>query len=620
MEYTVTAATLNDTDREWIARSAELTALVDSIAVRRDLTVTITDQPVVAPGLFRPSTCTITLDANKLLPPNTEPDDVSFADPRDLADNPIVSGVLAHEVSHADHTIWNGDLGPHRQWVTMLEEPRIESVMARTRPHTRPWMQASVAHILGKVDPTNAVEAANTLILLGGRLLGGVIDAHDGLDLDAVCAPWLTPEQIAVITGAVDTAVGLDDGDNAGMAECAAIIAAALRTDDQTPDDDANSNDNGDDSGQHIPGAVGTPVQGSGPAAPQNGNTQGSDQPDGDSNSTTDDANGQANAGTGSAPGNCADTTTGQRDAGAVTSLNAALNETAQDAQDAMNAAAGNITASPAAQRRHKAENQRSATISSSSADAKNTRHRVTFRKPTAAELAGRENLRRALRRAADRGYDTTRTAHQTPPGKLNMRELVRRSGQRATGQTVTATPWSTTNRRRRRQPTLTVGVAADISPSQDHVTDPVGVATWLLNVLPRDRGGRVETVTWHSTAAKLPIGRGDLIPIAETDGLSGGLPKALQALDGMLHLSAKRDGARLVVVITDAMLPNADAVNAELQRLLDNGVRVLWLLSQRAPSYQMTPVRGVTVAHIDNPATLADTIAAAAVDTLTVY
>ncbi|WP_156150384.1 hypothetical protein [Gordonia sihwensis] len=607
----MTAATLNDTDREWLTRSAELTALVDSIAVRRDLTVTITDQPVIAPGLFRPSTCAITLDANKLLPPNTEPDDVSFADPRDLADNPIVAGVLAHEVSHADHTIWNGDLGPHRQWVTMLEEPRIESVMARTRPHTRQWMQASVAHILGKVDPTSAVEAANSLILLGGRLLGGVIDPHDGLDLDAVCAPWLTPEQIAVITGAVDTAVGLDDGDNAGMAECAATIAAALRTDGQDPDDDANSNGNGGDSGQHIPGAVGTPVQGNGGTGQQNSDQQ---------SSAADGANGQPNAGTGSTPGNGADTPTGQRDPAAVAALNAALNDTAQDAQDAMNAAAGNITASPAAQRRHQAENQRATTISGSSSDAKSTRHRVTFRKPTAAELAGRENLCRALRRAADRGYDTTRTAHQTPPGKLNMRELVRRSGQRATGQTVTATPWTTSNRRRRRQPTLTVGVAADISPSQDHVTDPVGVATWLLNVLPRDRGGRVETVTWHSTAAKLPIGRGDLIPVADTDGSSVGLPKALQALDGMLHLHANRDGARLVVVITDAMLPNEGAINAELQRLLDDGVRVLWLLSQRARGYQMTPVRGVTVAHIDNPATLADTIATAAVDTLNAY
>lgn len=590
----MTAPTLTapNTRREWLARSAELTAVVDSLADRRDLTVQITDEPVPAPGTFSRGSAAITLDATKLLPEDTNPAHISFADPRDLAAHPIVAGVLSHEVGHADHTLWAGHLGPHPQWVRALEEPRIETIMARTRPRCRLWMNAAVAHLLGTVDPQNAAEAARTLILLGGRLLGDVIDPAPALDLDAVCAPWLTAEQVAVITHAVDQALTLTDGDTAGMAKCAALIADVLDTDDNPTDSDSN----------HIPGTSGTPTQGTG-----------------DPNQAPDNnANNQATPGAGGS-GPASDTTTGRPDTAAVAALNAALADRAAEAQQAMNAAAGNITASPAAQQRAVAAQHRADTISQQAKRARGNTHTITYRQPTPVERKTREQLRRNLRKAADRGYDVHTRAHTAPPGRLVNKELVRRAAERATGQTPTATPWTTKQRRRRPQPTLRVGIAADISPSQDAVTDPVGVIAWLLSVLPRDRGGRVETVTWHTDAAMLPTGRGDLIPVARTAGTSTGLPAALQALDGSLHLNASRDGARLVVVITDAHLPNAQAINAELRRLLDTGVKVLWLLSQNNPG-QMTPPHGVTVASVTDPSTLAHTIAAAAIEALSTH
>lgn len=235
----------------WLTRSGELTALVDRLADRRDLLVKITDRPVPAPGMFVPASASITLDANVLLP-GVDPATITLRTTTDLANVPVVAGCLAHEVSHADHSVWpKGGLGPHQGWVTLLEEPRIETVMARTRPHTRVWLQASAAHILGNVAPTDVRTAVKALILVGGRLLGGVLDPHDDLDLDAVCAPFLTAAQIATVTEAVADAVEAADGDIGRLQGCAARIAAVLE--EQTSDFD--------DDDTHVPGTSGTPVQ-----------------------------------------------------------------------------------------------------------------------------------------------------------------------------------------------------------------------------------------------------------------------------------------------------------------------------------------------------------------------
>ncbi|MFC0313559.1 hypothetical protein ACFQNE_03155 [Gordonia phosphorivorans] len=630
----MTAPTIaTGTAAAWMIRSSELTGLVDRLAIRRDLLVKITDRKVAAPGMFEPAKATITLDAAVAVP-GIDPGAVTFRTSTDLARYPVLAGILAHETSHADHSFWDTAAGRDWSWIKALEEPRIETVMARLNPQTRLWMQASVAHILGSQAPQNATEAARLLILVGGRLLGGVLDPDPALDLDAVCAPFLTAEQIAVIATATATAVELADGDTAGLQACAAAIVATL-----TPDTAERGDETGDGApsdgdgtgGDSDSPASGTAGQGGTATNPQA--TPG----DGASDTASGDAGDPAPGGSGQPTelghGDCANTspaaTAGSGGQGtgrqadsaddAATALLDALQNAADRAAATMKAAAGLTAPTATAQAKHRAARARARTISAAAADARRRRHNVSFRAPTAAERAARERLRAALRKAADRGVDVSTVAHTTPPGQLNMRGLVHRQAQRATGQTVTATPWTSTRRRRRPQPSLTVAIAADISPSQDHVTDPVGVAAWLLNVLTRDRGGQVETVTWHRTAAQLPIGRGNEIPVATTDGNSRGLPDALHALDGMLHLTAT-DGARLAVVITDADLPNGDVICGELQRLLDAGVKVLWLLSQPPNNYcrYVTPPAGVTVATITDPNTLADTIAAAAVTALT--
>ncbi len=66
------------------------------------------------------------------------------------------------------------------------------------------------------------------LVLVGGRLLGGVLDASDDLNLDDVCGEWLTAEQVAVVAEATAVAVELADGDIAGLVQQAERIAAVM--------------------------------------------------------------------------------------------------------------------------------------------------------------------------------------------------------------------------------------------------------------------------------------------------------------------------------------------------------------------------------------------------------
>lgn len=617
-------ATIHD---PWLAASSSLTRVVDELATRTDLIVRMVDSHR-APGSFRHDHAAISIDASKVLPPNTDPTALDFGDLRSLALFPVVAGVLAHEISHADHTVADHSTGPAASWARVLEEPRIETVMAATNPRTRVWMQASVAHLLMDADPGNASEAARVLVLLGGRLLGGVLDQSDDLDLDTVCGAWLSAEQIAVITDATNVAIGLADGDIAGLLKQGQRIADVL--------DNASAPDLGDglahagqDAAAEGSAAAGDPSGGGDPS-------DGGDQ----SLASTDGSESNASGGTGADTGQTADNqpspkggagehTTG-RDAGhpqesgghpngdtPTTNLADALAKVSADAATEMRAAAGLLAPTRRTVARRNAARARASQIAAAARRARQTRHPVRDRKPTARELAQAAHLIRRMRRAADRGIDTLTEQTATPPGRMDAGQLMQQQAQRAQGVRPTATPWAVTTRRRRPQPKLVVGIAADISPSMDDQVDQVGAATWLLNRAASDRRGNSVTVTWHSTVAVLPTKRGGTIPVASTGGRSEGLPQALLALDGLLTLTASRD-ARLVAIITDAQLPNPEAVNAEVARLVAAGVKVLWLVAADTTEWHyMAPPPGVTAARITDPDRLAAVIADAAVTAL---
>lgn len=587
----MTAATSSTTDRSWDQVSRSMTAIADELATRQDLIVRLYAGGVRAPGVFEHTTARISIDASRVFPNGIDPRTLDFTDPRHRAQAPIALGVLSHETSHAEHSpILAGGQPQATEWATVLEEPRIESIMARTHPHTRQWMQASAAHLIGTRAPDSTAEAARLLVLVGGRLLGGVLDEDPSLDLDAACAGWLTPEQVAVISEATNIAVDTADTDTEQLLRQGQRIADTLG--DQSPPQH-------DDGLDHSPASMGDTTGDAGSSSDR----QGTRQPG-------------SGGGTSPAPSDATATPPTPSDA-AGRQLVRALEKASSDAATNMQAAAGLLRAGPETEKRRAEQSARAAQVAASARKARTTRHQVTYRRPTAADQRQLRDLMRRMRRAADRGVDVTRVRETAPPGATNSSELLRRAAQRANGARPTATPWSRTVRRQREQPRLTVGIAADISPSMDDQVDQVGVATWMLGQVARERDGKTATVTWHSTAAHLPTQVGGGIPVATTGNASSGLPAALQALDGILGLT-RDNSARVVAVITDAKLPNPDAVYAETRRLIAAGVLVLWLIANPRPSSaHMQPPPGATTAVITDPSRLSEVIASAALKAL---
>ncbi|WP_072814624.1 hypothetical protein [Rhodococcus zopfii] len=506
---------------QWRQLGSRLTDWVDTLTPRRDVLVSVlphhpgSGQPA---GVFNHRTARITLDATQAMPGRPDPDRIDLRDERDRARFPVLTGVLAHEAGHATHTSRRYGLsGAVAEWAALLEEPRMEGRVAAGNPQARRWLQASALHLLGQVDPTSTDHAARTLVLLGGRVLAGVLEGESLPDLDAVLAPWLTAEQIAVIAEQTDRAVAAVDGDTATITAAAEKIASLFGDD---AAEGEGTDDGDDDCGAHH----GAP--GDGPLA-------------------------------------------------------AALTAVAVAAARGLRAAAGIVDPSPAAVAARAARQAHTAQAVEDQRAARQGLHESRRRRPTADDHKHAKVLTRSLESAALRAVDVTRTPSSTPPGRLRTSQLVRRQGQIHARVRPTATPWENTRRRTVDTPSLVVGVALDISGSMEPFAAPAAVAAWALARAVRQVGGKAATVTWNHTAAMLPVTAvSGSVPVPSIGGGSTGLPAAMRVLDRELALS-RDQGARMVVVVTDGDLPNDAVVREEAEGLIAAGVRILWLVTE---------------------------------------
>jgi len=507
---------------QWRQLGSRLTDWVDTLTPRRDVLVSVlphhpgSGQPA---GVFNHRTARITLDATQAMPGRPDPDRIDLRDERDRARFPVLTGVLAHEAGHATHTTRRYGLnGAVAEWAALLEEPRMEGRVAAGNPQARRWLQASALHLLGQIDPTSTDHAARTLVLLGGRILAGVLDEESLPDLDAALAPWLTSEQIAVIAEQTDRAVSAADGDTEAITAAAETIASLFG-------DDAESASDGDGDGEGDCGAHHGPP-GDGPLA-------------------------------------------------------AALTAVAVVAARELRAAAGIVDPSPAAAAARAARQAHTARAAEDQRIARQGLHESRRRQPTADDHKHAKALTRSLESAALRAVDVARTPSSTPPGRLRTSQLVRRQGQIHARVRPTATPWENARRRTVDTPSLLVGVALDISGSMEPFAEPTAVAAWALARAVRQVGGKAATVTWNHTPSLLPVAAvSGSVPVPAIGGGSIGLPAALRVLDRELVLG-RDQGARMVVVVTDGDLPNPVAVREEVERLIAAGVRVLWLVTE---------------------------------------
>ncbi len=184
---------------------------------------------------------------------------------------------------------------------------------------------------------------------------------------------------------------------------------------------------------------------------------------------------------------------------------------------------------------------------------------------------------------------------------------------QRSLGMRPTTQPWRQSTRRHIPQPPLRVGICLDVSVSMGRFLKPAASAAWTT----------AKATTWISdaTTATVTFGakvqavtragqRPGHVPIFDLEPDTAGFCVAVDALDHELGLSATGHAARLLVIISDGHLPDADRAPAQtrLDRLARNGCGLLWITPPNA-----APLTGARVITLTQPDRLGRHIADAA-------
>ncbi len=224
--------------------------------------------------------------------------------------------------------------------------------------------------------------------------------------------------------------------------------------------------------------------------------------------------------------------------------------------------------------------------------------------KTAGAELrSAARTLAGTLRAVRFRSPELRRVTSATPPGRTRMAELMRRDAQIAARTPVTALPWRQLRRHITEEPELRVGLSWDISASRMDVHAEMCEVAWAVAWAARRIEGLVAAAAWNDRCVPIihPGRVPEVVPQVPCAGRSTGGPESLRALDGALDL-ADADGLRLMLIASDGRLPNRRHLQAEVDRLHDKGVQVLWL----APADLWWAPQGATLLAAPRGAALA--------------
>ncbi|MFX0581122.1 vWA domain-containing protein [Nocardia nepalensis] len=536
----------------WETLSAAFTDEAPPIADRDDLIVTIAPGAAHGhPAVFMPHSAAIEIDGTRLGidPATARPDRNS-----DRARYAGTWGAFTHECAHAQHSRWDPPPVANPAVVEaamLLEESRIEAAHIRRRPADRHWLRASATEIV--IGDNGGAAAAAQLPATDYAA------AHNAaLLLGRVDGGILEPAECAPAAAAIEAILGADK-----LADLRVIWQEA-----HTVADD-------DGAGMLELGQRWLDIVGPDPHA--------------------------------------------DPDPGSV--LSSAISATVANVADAVAAQEVPVDPADAATATARAESAHAATAAATAGKvfgnggAPATSLARTTRAPKADERVAARVLARAFNTASQRERAITKTTSALPPGRLRMRGALAREAQRAAGAIPTAEPFTRTIRRATPIPPLRVGIACDVSGSMTDYAGPVASAAWIiahaaeLAVMPADTA----TVTFGHTVT--PITYPGTAPAKVTDftcpDYDHAIDKAIDALDGALGLS-RPENTRLLVVISDGIYYDQHRSKAQqrIDRLRAGGCAVLWLAPDDEDS---TPLSGITVHVIADPATTAHAIGRAA-------
>ncbi|MGW3607808.1 VWA domain-containing protein [Micromonospora sp. NPDC005161] len=247
------------------------------------------------------------------------------------------------------------------------------------------------------------------------------------------------------------------------------------------------------------------------------------------------------------------------------------------------------------------------------------TRHRApaawTHRDPRDAERDAARHLAARLRHARIRHPEPATRPTAVPPGRLRTRHAITAQAQIAAGALPTATPWQRRSTLPPHKPTLHLAVLVDTSGSMRSYAAPMSSAGWILAHAAHATQAVTTTIAFGSTATLLVAPRRHPTQVLEMTAAGGttAFIDAVKLADTLLNLR-HRATLRMLAVVSDGDLPNADAAQRLISTLHHTGCTVLWLRPANLPGHTFTHT---TTLLVDDPVHAVGTIADAAVTAL---
>lgn len=587
-----------------------LNRLVEAMSGRTDVILKLLwDRPEVkVPAWFDADGAEITVNGDIALE-GAHPGDVDPTTVEGLLEHPVVGGLTAHEAAHARSTRWTSAVTAQTppmviRAAQLLEEARIEGEHLRHRPDDLVLLRAAARRLhLDKrpADATGAEDrwrATSCAALVLARVDAGVLTAEEVEPLTRAVRACLGDARFSTLQRLWRRALALADGDGEGLLEVAARWVEEAGV---PPDTDPGSGE----VGARMPGAACA-------AAPE------ASGPDGQVASPPGDIMAGA---TGDDLSASTDDELAELVSGITAEVSAQAQRQAKDlaqGQTPEARAAAQARATARAQERADSKDaaDRANRVFSSGSAITFDRAIIGWRPPNADERAAARHLARQLRHARFRERSETSVNTVVPPGRLHGQEAMQRAAQKAMGLPQTAHPFRRTVRRATHQPTLSIGIAVDVSGSMRWAEEPLASAAWIIANAVQHCQGRAATVAFGRTVTPIAAPRQLLPQVPRLSARAGteAFCEAVQALDGGLRLAAG-DGARLLIAVTDGQLygpGQLDGAARLIDRLKRAGVGVIHLdLGRRLP------LPGATHVALPDPAASATTIAAAAVKAL---
>ena len=572
-------------EEEWLHSSSEMTTAIDELVRGRDDVIVRAGDDVTIKSEDRKKPRAFFAQGGEYageirIDTKTLPE----ADPENWQDEEVLRGLLTHETAHASHTLWT--MPPEVPYAAglaakLLEESRVEKRQLTRRPQDRKWLRASAETLIAEADVALAQQ--------GGHFTSEQAVRAAALILPRANSGVLLKRDVRKIRKAVSSALGYHT-----MSELERISKRALKVRDNDAD------------GMIAVGKEWVDILVSEGFHEAAYISESDFANDGEEEGKSEEGYGRNPFGLSYMP-----------------PLNPLTMKPLD--QKRMDAAEARMASKMMGMTMSEADMIKQIQLAKSVGDIVFSppgpgSDIVTFRYPNNDERTLARRTKKRLQEAYL--YDKTRTriAAQVPPGRLSGKVLQQADALRSAGVVVTPEPFVRKEIKRDINPPLRVAILQDVSGSQSAFAHSASIGAWALATAARGiPESQVAMVGFGETVYKIfgPFEDIPGVPSIFCGDNGEVLSAGLAAVEGKLDLLSRRY-ARLVVIITDGHFVTHGELGKRdkvLRRLIDAGVRVLWINtdgeSGRFPGRSL----GATVAHWDGSSPIEEMVCEAAVE-----